>query len=124
MILDFGTVSQISLRPWSSVMVRTAIYFVSASVSALVLFGPLGSLNAAGTAEQQQACFEDAIRFCGSEIPDVERITACMVRNIDKLSPRCRVQFGQPVVGPKAASAKSCKSCTMSTTSPVALSGL
>ena len=82
-------------------MVRTAIYFVSASVSALVAFVPLGSLNAAGTAEQQQACFEDAIKFCGSEIPDVQRITACMVRNIHKLSPRCRAQFGQPVVGPE-----------------------
>ena len=80
-------------------MVRTAIYFVSASVSALVAFVPLGSLNAAGTAEQQQACFVDAITFCGSEIPDVQRITACMVTNIDKLSPRCRAQFGQPVIG-------------------------
>jgi hypothetical protein len=81
-------------------MVRTAIYFVSASVFALVAFVPLGSLNAAGTAEQEQACFEDAMKFCGSEIPDVQRITACMVRNIQKLSPRCRAQFGgQPVVG-------------------------
>ena len=76
-------------------MVRTLIYFVSASVSALVVFVPLGSLNAAGTAEQQQACFEDAIKFCGGDIPDVQRITACMVRNIDKLSPRCQAQFGQ-----------------------------
>ena len=80
-------------------MIRTATYFVSASVSALVAFVPLGSLNAAGTAEQQQACFVDAITFCGSEIPDVQRITACMVRNIHKLSPRCRAQFGQPGVG-------------------------
>jgi hypothetical protein len=80
-------------------MVRTAIYFVSASASALVAFVPLGSLNAAGAAEQQQACFEDAMKFCGREIPDVQRITACMVRNIDKLSPRCRAQFGQPGVG-------------------------
>jgi hypothetical protein len=52
-------------------MVRTASYFVSASVSALVALVPLGSLNAAGTAEQQQACFGDAIMLCGSEIPDV-----------------------------------------------------
>jgi hypothetical protein len=83
-------------------MVRTAIYFVSISVSALATFVPLGSVNAQGTEEQQQACFGDAIKFCGSEIPDVERITACMVRNIDKLSPRCRAQFDQPAVGPEA----------------------
>jgi hypothetical protein len=80
-------------------MVRTAIYIVSASVSALVAFVPLGSLNAAGTEEQQEACFEDAIKFCGSEIPDVQRITACMVRNIHELSPRCRAQFDRPGVG-------------------------
>jgi hypothetical protein len=82
-------------------MARTAIYFVSASVSAFVAFVSLGSLNAAGSAEQQQACLGDAIILCGSEIPDVRRITACMVRNIDKLSPRCRAQFGQPGVGPE-----------------------
>ena len=80
-------------------MIRTATYFVGASVSALVAFVPLGSLKAAGTAEQQQACFEDAIEFCGREIPDVQRITACMVRNIDKLSPRCRAQFGETSAG-------------------------
>ena len=78
-------------------MVRTAIYFVS--VSALAAFVPLDSLNAAGTAEQQQACFGDAIMLCGSEIPDVQRITACMVKNIDSLSPRCRAQFAQPILG-------------------------
>ena len=82
-------------------MVRTAISFISASVSALVAFVPLGSLNAAGTAEQQQACFEDAMKFCGSEIPDVQRITACMERNIHKLSPRCRAQFAPPGAGPE-----------------------
>ena len=79
-------------------MVRTAICFVSTSVFVLVALLPLGSLNAAGTAEQQEACFEDAMKFCGSEIPDVQRITACMVKNIRKLSPRCRAQFGQPGV--------------------------
>src|SRR5882757_1760270 len=86
-------------------MARTAIYVVSASVFALVAFASLGSLNAAETAEQQEACFEDAMKFCGSEIPDVQRITACMVRNIHRLSPRCRAQFGRPGVGSEAARA-------------------
>ena len=98
-------------------MVRTATYFVSASVSALVAFVPLGSLNAAGTAEQQQACFGDALMLCGSEIPDVQRITACMVRNIDKLSPRCRAQFGQPVVGPEPVRAVDAKVSHQTTSS-------
>ncbi len=43
--------------------------------------------------EQQQACTPDAFRLCSSEIPDVERITACMIRNRSQLSPECRVFF-------------------------------
>jgi len=47
----------------------------------------------ASTAEQQQACSPDAFRLCSSEIPDIERVTACMVRNKSQLSPQCRVFF-------------------------------
>jgi hypothetical protein len=43
------------------------------------------------TADQQQACSGDAFRLCGSEIPDVGRVTACMVRRQSELSPGCRV---------------------------------
>jgi hypothetical protein len=45
------------------------------------------------TAEQQQACTGDAFRLCSSDIPDVDRITACMVRNKSQLSPPCRAHF-------------------------------
>ncbi len=33
------------------------------------------------TPEQEQACSGDAFQFCGPEIPDVDRVTACMVAN-------------------------------------------
>jgi hypothetical protein len=45
------------------------------------------------TPEQQQACIGDAFRLCGPEIPDVDRVTACMIRNKSQLSPGCRVFF-------------------------------
>ena len=45
------------------------------------------------TPDQQQACTPDAFRLCGPEIPDVDRITACMIRNRALLSPACRVFF-------------------------------
>ena len=45
------------------------------------------------TAEEQQACSGDAFRLCGPEIPDVDRVTACMVRRQSELSPGCRVFF-------------------------------
>ncbi len=45
------------------------------------------------TPEQEQACTSDAFRLCSSEIPNVDRVTACMVRNKSQLSPACRAQF-------------------------------
>lgn len=45
------------------------------------------------TDEQQQACTGDAFRLCGAEIPDVERVGACMNRNKSQLSPGCRAHF-------------------------------
>jgi hypothetical protein len=46
--------------------------------------------------EQQQACTGDAFRLCGPEIPDVDRVTVCMIRNRSLLSPGCRVYFRSP----------------------------
>ena len=45
------------------------------------------------TPEQEQACTGDAFRVCGNDIPDVDRVTACMIRNQSQLSPGCRAFF-------------------------------
>jgi hypothetical protein len=65
---------------------------------ALLLATGLATALASGegrayTAEQQQACSPDAFRLCSAEIPDVDRVTACMVRNKSQLSPQCRAFF-------------------------------
>jgi len=52
------------------------------------------------TPEEQQACSGDAFRLCSAEIPDVDRVTVCMIRKKSQLSPGCRVFF-RP--GPEAA---------------------
>jgi hypothetical protein len=49
-----------------------------------------------GTPEQQQACQPDAMRLCSEFVPDVDRITACMIKNRIRLSPACRVVFTTP----------------------------
>jgi hypothetical protein len=46
------------------------------------------------TDEEQQACAGDAFRLCSLDIPDVDRVTACMIRNKSQLSPGCRAFFG------------------------------
>jgi hypothetical protein len=48
------------------------------------------------TPEQQQACMGDALQLCGEYVPDVDRVTACMIRNRSRLSPGCRVYFRSP----------------------------
>ena len=45
------------------------------------------------TPEQEQACTGDAMRLCGAYIPDVDRITVCMIQRKSQLSPGCRAHF-------------------------------
>lgn len=57
------------------------------------------------TQEQEAMCTNDAFRVCSSEIPDVERVTACMIRNKSQLSAGCRAVMDASAPAP-AASAK------------------
>jgi hypothetical protein len=54
--------------------------------------------------DQRRLCTPDVFRLCASEIPDVERITACMHRQRASLSEGCRKVFGKP--SDQSASAK------------------
>ena len=46
-----------------------------------------------GTMEQQMACTPDVFRLCGDQIPDVNRIVACLRQNTSQLSRPCRAVF-------------------------------
>jgi hypothetical protein len=46
-----------------------------------------------GTEAQQLACTPDVFRFCGSQIPDVDRIVVCLRQNMTSLSNGCRAVF-------------------------------
>jgi hypothetical protein len=65
----------------------------AAVLVAALSFLALPSAGHAYTPEQQQACSDDAFRLCQAEIPDIDRITVCMIRNKSQLSARCRVYF-------------------------------
>jgi len=60
---------------------------------AALLVAVFPSAGRAYTPEEQAACQPDAFRLCGSEIPDVERVTACMVARRAQLSPECKRFF-------------------------------
>ncbi len=54
-------------------------------------FSSLSSTSSfAYTAEAQQMCTGDAFRLCSSEIPNIPKITACMIKHRADLSPGCR----------------------------------
>jgi hypothetical protein len=62
-------------------------------VATALVFGMPTTASQAYTLEQQQMCSGDAMRLCSSEIPDVERITACMERQREYLSEGCKAIF-------------------------------
>ena len=68
-------------------------YSLSTFAAAILTCTLANTVQAAGTLEQRQACTHDALRFCGAHVPRVPEITACMIENIERLSPDCRSQF-------------------------------
>jgi hypothetical protein len=69
--------------------------------ASLVALGVAAAADAASRDEEAHACRGDAIRFCAIDIPNVAKITACMERHIDRLSPACRAMFGNGKNGDK-----------------------
>ena len=72
---------------------RSRISPFGATLATLLSLATLSTAGHAYTQDEQAACTGDAFRICGAEIPDVDRVTACMVRNKAQLSPACRVFF-------------------------------
>ncbi len=67
---------------------------VAACVSACSIFWPSSS-QAFTEEDAKRLCTPDVLRLCYAEIPDVERITACMRRQRAHLSEGCRSVFGK-----------------------------
>lgn len=71
-----------TFRPTS----RAALLFAIAVAAAALAARP----GPASASEAQQMCTGDAMRLCGHEIPNVQRITACMHKQRANVSPGCR----------------------------------
>lgn len=61
-------------------------------IATCLLFGTISTASAY-TAEQQQLCTDDAFRLCSPDIPDVDRVTACMAKHKSELSAGCKSVF-------------------------------
>jgi hypothetical protein len=62
-------------------------------VATAFAFGMLTTVARAYTPEQEQMCTGGCDAVCSSEIPDVERVTACMVQKRAQLSDGCKAVF-------------------------------
>jgi len=58
---------------------------------------------ALGTDDQRAACTPDVFRLCGPEIPDVDRIVACLKKEKPNLSKDCKAVFNARPVRASAA---------------------
>ncbi|GAB7524742.1 hypothetical protein [Paraburkholderia sp. 2C] len=60
---------------------------------ALISAGNGVAFAASSDKDGNKACRHDAFRLCSSEIPDKEKIEACMKEHYDQLSPPCKKMF-------------------------------
>ena len=54
------------------------------------------------SAEAQQMCTSDAFRLCSSEIPNISKITACMMKQRSSLSAGCRTVMDRDLAAQKS----------------------
>ncbi len=62
----------------------------------------MSSASFAFSSEAQQMCTGDAFRLCGSEIPNVAKITACMIKQRSSLSAGCRTVLERDLAAQKS----------------------
>lgn len=66
---------------------------VAFAVGGIVAQGAAVAQEYRGTMEQQMACTPDVWRLCSDQIPDTNRIVACLQQNTPQLSSGCRAVF-------------------------------
>jgi hypothetical protein len=91
---------------------RIAVGFAIVIGCGVAVQTPAFSQDHQGTMEQQMACTPDVFRLCGEQIPDSNRIVACLRQNTSQLSRPCRAVFDanasmQPQAAPRSRDSRS-----------------
>ena len=66
---------------------------IAAALSVLAAYSNPSDAQQQGTQEERDACTPDAFRLCGEFIPDADKITVCLKKNRNQLSPNCKLVF-------------------------------
>jgi hypothetical protein len=87
---------------WARSLNASAVH--SLALAALLLAGSSAlAEDYRGTEQQRVACTPDVFRLCSWEIPNVDRIVACLRREKSKLSVGCRQVFEIEATASRAA---------------------
>jgi len=73
----------------------------------------LSTAAVAQSAEDQQACMNDAFRVCSATIPDRTRTIACMVQHKAELSQACQMVMAKYAPAPGAPNATPVQTATV-----------
>ncbi len=67
------------------------IYLLGAVVASSVLAMPASAATNAPTLQDQEqaACYDDVQRLCQADVPDVDKVTACMKTKRSQVSAKC-----------------------------------
>lgn len=71
-----------------------------------LLIGGSGGAGAQVSDEARQACTPDAMRLCSEFVPDVARVTSCMMRKRAELSAACITAMRVPATKAHRASSR------------------
>lgn len=75
--------------------------FQRAVLAFVVLASATAFSAAAESPEARQACTNDANTLCPDEVPDRERVYACLVQKINQLSPPCKKIISDSIAPPQ-----------------------
>jgi hypothetical protein len=79
------------MEPKMTDFLTSAVRKVSLALVLTASFAAVSSTSSfAFSSEAQQQCTGDAFRLCSSEIPNIPKITACMIKHRADLSAGCR----------------------------------
>jgi hypothetical protein len=81
------------LRSWRLEMRNRSLWLALCLATSFALPTQMQAQEHRGTFEQQLACTPDVFRLCNAEIPDENRIVACLRQNTALLGDSCRAVF-------------------------------
>ena len=88
------------------VVLSLAIASLATAIGGVAALTGARAQDSRGTMEQQMACTPDVWRLCSAQVPDVDRIVACLRGNTAQLSAPCRAVFETDNNGPPQQTAR------------------